>query len=71
MSRATASPTALARAVEDLRGPYHALLMASAGISAAIHAGTATEEGVFFLLEAVGDQLNTSLAKLEQLTRSG
>lgn len=69
--RQATSPVELSRAVEDLRGPYEALCMASSGIAAAMHAGTATEAGVFWLLESVGRQLEATIVRLEAITRAG
>lgn len=67
----TAPPRELARAVEDLRAPCQALRMATDGIAAALHAQTATADGVYHLLEAVGQQLNDAVARLERLTGGG
>jgi hypothetical protein len=58
----------LSRAVEDLRAPYHALQMAAAGITAGLHAGTADDNGVHYLLQAVAGQLDQAIAQLEALT---
>lgn len=58
---------ALCRACEDLRAPLEALQMASSGISAGMHANTATADGVYYLLEAVGAQLNTAIGRIETL----
>lgn len=69
MTATTINPRELARAVEDLRAPYEALRMASSGIAAATRGGTATEQGVFWLLEAVGGQLDAAIARLEALAR--
>lgn len=63
----TAPARELARAVEDLRAPYHALLMASSGITAAMSAETATVDGAYYLLEAVGKQLDAAITRLEAL----
>lgn len=58
----------LSRAVEDLRAPYHALQMAAAGITAGMHAGTADDNGVYHLLQAVAGQLDQAITQLETLT---
>ena len=63
----TPDPRALARAVEDLRGPFHALQMAQAGIAAGMRIATASDDGVYFLLQAVADQFDNAIAKLEAL----
>lgn len=66
--RQASSPGDLCRAVEDLRDSYGALTMATDGIAAGMHHGTADADGVYYLLVAVAEQMDRRLAALEKLT---
>lgn len=61
------NPRDIARAVEDLRAPWHALHMAASGISASLAADAADTNGVYFLLSAVASQFDQVIARLEYL----
>jgi hypothetical protein len=41
--------------------------MAQAGIAAGMRIATASDDGVYFLLQAVADQFDNAIAKLEAL----
>jgi hypothetical protein len=64
----TPQPVDLCRAVEDLRDSHCALTMATDGITASMHHGTADANGVYYLLRAVAEQIDRQLATLENLT---
>lgn len=61
------SPRDVCRATEDLRAPLEALQMAASGIAAGMHANTVTSDGVYFLLLAIADQLESTIGKLESI----